>query len=80
MTKIPTSQSQNADLSRWSSTRLGDARSNTSLVAQFVYRSSARETHAYAHSKVLTRGQAASQYARSRRLPSPTSSAALKSP
>jgi hypothetical protein len=80
MITIPASQSQNADLSCWSSTRPGNARSNTSLVSQSVHRSSSIETNTYAHSKLIMRGAAVDQCARSRSLPSRTSPAALKSP
>jgi len=83
MITIPTSQSQSADLSRWSSTRPGNARSNTILVSQGVHRSSSIETDTYTtnnHSKLIMRDTAVDQCARSRSLPSRTSPAALKSP
>jgi hypothetical protein len=83
MITIPTSQSQNADLSCWSSTRPGNARANTSLVSQFGHRSSSIETDTYTtytHSKLIMRGTAVDQSDRSRSLPSRTSPATLKSP
>jgi hypothetical protein len=80
MITIPTSQNQNADLSCWSSTRPGNARSNTSLVSQFVHRSLSIQTDTYIHSKLIMRGTVVDQCARSLPLPSSTSPAALKSP
>ena len=80
MITVPTSQSHNADLSRWSSTRHGDARSNTSFLHQFVHQSLSIDTNSYTHSKLTMHGNAVEQCARSRSLSARSSLAAHKSP
>jgi hypothetical protein len=86
MTTIPknfhgvTSQIQNTDFSRWSSTRHSGARSNACLKSQLVHRSSLLKADTCPRRALLTPGNVVDQCAHGSRLPSRTSSAALKSP
>jgi len=80
MTMLATSQRQNARPSRWFQTSHGSARPNSQHGAQLMHRSSLFDAAEYHPSKPLMRRNAADQRARSRRLYSDATSAAIKSP
>jgi hypothetical protein len=80
MITFPTSQIQNADLSHGSSIRHDDARANARLRSQLVHRSSLLKADTYARSALFMRGNVVDQRTHGCRLPSPSSSAAPKSP
>jgi hypothetical protein len=80
MIKIPTPQIHNTDLSRWSSIRHGSARSNARLKSQLAHQSSLLKADTYPRRGLLMPGNVVDQCTHGCRLPSRTSSPALKSP
>jgi hypothetical protein len=80
MITIPTSQIQNAELSRQSSTRHGIAHSNARLRSQRGHQSSSLKAESRTRGGPIVHPNVIDQRIQWRRLPSRISSAALKSP
>ena len=80
MITFPTSQIQNTDPSYWSSIRYDGARSNACLKSRIAHQSSLLKADAYPRGGLLMHGNVVDQCTHACRLPSRTSSAALKSP
>jgi hypothetical protein len=80
MITILTSQIQNTDHPCWPSIRPGGARANARWRSQLAHQSSLLKADTYARRGLVMRGNVVDQRVQWRRLPSRTSSAALKSP